>query len=157
MLRSRPHAARTCAGLAALPLTVLLLGLLGCGAPVASHTGPGANGASATQTATAAGCHTINIELEDTGYFEPATCAIHAGNLVYFANKSGIVIKVFVGNTQKFQANPDAPAALNVPGGVTINDGDTYGFSFAKVGTYNITASCSLPMPNMNMTVTVTG
>src|SRR5262249_50458599 len=109
---------------------------------------------TATPT-TASACHRVVLGPNN---FYPLTCTLNAGEEVEFENLFEVTYTIFTGVDQHFQPNADAPAPLNSARGVTLNTGDHQRFTFAKVGTFNITATCACSMSpplHMNMTVTV--
>jgi plastocyanin len=139
--------------LVAIVLAGTLALLAACGPSAPPSAGRTTGPATAAPTAAGKGCRQVTMYTS----FDPSTCTIAAGAMVTFVNQSENVLMIFLGTNEKFQANPDGPAALGAPGGVPVYPLDSYGVTFPTAGTFAITATCEIPMPNMNMTVTVTG
>ena len=129
-----------------IAVAALAMLFVGCG------KSPGVG--QATPTASSGGGGTAGAVSMGPTTFVQTSVTAQVGKPVQFADPQGTggFHILCLGHNQTCKSNPDGPAELNTPAGVTFNQGDTKSFTFTKAGTYEVTCTVH---PNMNVTITV--
>jgi hypothetical protein len=147
------------------PLTMIgalaaVLVVAALAATLVSHRRTVATSPAARPTPTVAASRCDNAVELGTTSFVPPRCTIKAGEAIRFFNPSQNSTQWYIclGVNGIFQPNPDGPAELNSPQGVSFPPGSSRSVIFAKAGVYHLTS----PNPGAqggdlipNLTVTV--